>query len=464
MVGCGALGCEYVKNFAMLGLCCGEGGVLHITDNDRIEVSNLSRQFLFREDNVGQNKSTAAAGRASKMNPTINIDARTDLVAPETEHVFNDEFWEGLDFVCNALDNMKARFYVDGKCVFYEKPLLESGTMGTGANVDVIVPHKTRSYADGGQADERGGIPMCTLRNFPHLIDHCIEWSRAKFEDLFASPAQQAQVFLDDPSAFIEKLRAETLGQHEGGERAGAIAKALPNLRMLISTLAQGCDSPTMADCVTMAFAAFHSLFRDNILDLISKFPEDAKTSSGDPFWSGHKKFPTAATYEATNNLHVEFMIAATNLFACMLGIHEEKHPSEMNKTFAAKWKAEFRGPKWLATELARVTVPEYVKGTVADLDSEEGGAGAEAAEAEAEEQMKALLEELTELAKAEKIVLFAADFEKDDDQNFHIDFIHATSNLRAGNYHIPAASRHKSKVRGATPHRQPPSLHASRC
>jgi hypothetical protein len=33
---------------------------------------------------------------------------------------------------------------------------------------------------------------MCTLRNFPHLIDHCIEWARAKFEDLFADPAQKA--------------------------------------------------------------------------------------------------------------------------------------------------------------------------------------------------------------------------------------------------------------------------------
>lgn len=52
---------------------------------------------------------------------------------------------------------------------------------------------------------------MCTLRNFPHLIDHCIEWSRAKFSDLFVTPAQQLQLFLDDPFDFLEKLRAETV-------------------------------------------------------------------------------------------------------------------------------------------------------------------------------------------------------------------------------------------------------------
>ena len=51
-VGCGALGCEYLKGFALMGLGA-NGGVVHVTDMDRIEVSNLNRQFLFRKENVG---------------------------------------------------------------------------------------------------------------------------------------------------------------------------------------------------------------------------------------------------------------------------------------------------------------------------------------------------------------------------------------------------------------------------
>lgn len=47
MVGAGAIGCELLKNFAMIGL--GTKGKIIITDPDVIEVSNLSRQFLFRE-------------------------------------------------------------------------------------------------------------------------------------------------------------------------------------------------------------------------------------------------------------------------------------------------------------------------------------------------------------------------------------------------------------------------------
>jgi len=117
VVGCGALGCEYLKNFALLGVGTGPRGQIVVTDNDRIEVSNLNRQFLFREKNVGQPKSVAASQAALRMNGALKIEAKEELVAVTTENVFVDSFWEGLDFVTNALDNVKARLYVDSRCV-----------------------------------------------------------------------------------------------------------------------------------------------------------------------------------------------------------------------------------------------------------------------------------------------------------------------------------------------------------
>lgn len=56
LVGTGALGCEYIKNFAMMGLSCGENGLLTVTDMDTIEKSNLNRQFLFRSWDVNKFK------------------------------------------------------------------------------------------------------------------------------------------------------------------------------------------------------------------------------------------------------------------------------------------------------------------------------------------------------------------------------------------------------------------------
>ncbi len=76
----------------------------------------------------------------------------------------------------NALDNIKARLYVDAQCVKHMKPLLESGTLGTKANSQVIVPRMTESYGSSRDPPDTA-IPMCTLKNFPHQIEHTIEVS-----------------------------------------------------------------------------------------------------------------------------------------------------------------------------------------------------------------------------------------------------------------------------------------------
>ena len=148
MVGAGALGCELIKAFALMGIGCSEDGKVHVTDNDNIEVSNLNRQFLFRKGNVGHSKSATASAIAKGMNTSLNVKDYMTKVGPDTEFVFNDKFWESLNFVVNAVDNIHARLYVDKRCVWFEKPLLESGTLGTKANSQMIVPHFTQCYGD----------------------------------------------------------------------------------------------------------------------------------------------------------------------------------------------------------------------------------------------------------------------------------------------------------------------------
>lgn len=74
-MGAGALGCEFLKNFAMMGVATSSSGRVTVTDDDVIEKSNLSRQFLFRDWNIGQAKSSCASDATLKINPGINIDA-----------------------------------------------------------------------------------------------------------------------------------------------------------------------------------------------------------------------------------------------------------------------------------------------------------------------------------------------------------------------------------------------------
>ena len=68
-------------------------------------------------------------------------------VCKETENVYNHEFFSSLDVVCNALDNVSARVYIDERCVEYKKPLIESGTLGSQGNVQIVLPNITESYS-----------------------------------------------------------------------------------------------------------------------------------------------------------------------------------------------------------------------------------------------------------------------------------------------------------------------------
>ena len=64
--------------------------------------------------------------------------------------------------------------YMDQRCVFFEKPLLESGTLGTKGNTQIVLPHLTESYASSQDPPEKE-TPSCTVKNFPNAIQHCIE-------------------------------------------------------------------------------------------------------------------------------------------------------------------------------------------------------------------------------------------------------------------------------------------------
>jgi molybdopterin/thiamine biosynthesis adenylyltransferase len=91
MIGSGAIGCELLKNYAMLNLGTAKAdtatntkqGMIILTDPDHIEVSNLNRQFLFREKHIRKPKSSTAAASVIQMNPNLkgHISARLDKIS-----------------------------------------------------------------------------------------------------------------------------------------------------------------------------------------------------------------------------------------------------------------------------------------------------------------------------------------------------------------------------------------------
>mmetsp|Transcript_15034 Transcript_15034/g.31101 ORF Transcript_15034/g.31101 Transcript_15034/m.31101 type:complete len:672 (+) Transcript_15034:3-2018(+) len=415
LVGAGALGCEFLKCFAMMGLCCSEEGKVTVTDMDRIEVSNLNRQFLFRQADVGQPKSASAARAAKVMNSSLKVESMEVRVGGDTEDTFDDVFWDSLDCVVNALDNIQARMYVDSRCVWFAKPLLESGTLGTKANAQVVLPHLTQSYGDSQDPPEES-IPLCTLKHFPHAIEHTIEWSRDLFEQLFVESPREVNGFITDPAKYLAKVPSEGTGSSQ-------LAKLNCIKRML------GHRGGTFDMSVRFAVAEFQDKFCDGIAQLLHTFPKDHVTSEGTLFWSGPKRPPAAIKFDPNDTLHMEYIMAAANLYAANLGIPQCRDVEAVRKMAAAVEVVEF--------------VPKEMKIKVDDKDSTKEGC------LDDDEAVRVLLKEMAELGKtlADSKQLAAAEFEKDDDSNFHIAFIAAAANMRARNYTIPEADFHKVKM-----------------
>ena len=414
MVGAGALGCEFLKGFAMMGVATAPDGVIHVTDDDHIAPSNLNRQFLFRSHHLNCSKSKTAAAVIQEMNPDININALELRVSPNTEDYFNDAFWMGLDGVTNALDNIKARLYVDSKCVSYKKSLLESGTLGTKSNVQVVIPHMTESYGASPDPPEKE-TPSCTLHNFPYLIEHTIQLAREEFETTFVKTPSDAIAYLKDGEAHLESMRH--------------IHEKRMMLEGVHSLVAAKAGNVTFADCVAWARCEFERLYNHRIRTILLRLPADKVDEAGAPFWSGTKRIPSPIEFDAADPLHMAYIVSAANLRAAIFGL--------------ADATAE---PDAIKAILADVAVPEFVDDASVQIQVKEGEEPEPAKADDDEDVIEATRKALDELS-IPPAAFTPHVFEKDDDSNHHIDYIAAAANLRARNYNIGEVERLKIKM-----------------
>lgn len=418
LVGSGAIGCEMLKNWSMMGLGTGPQGQIFVTDLDTIEKSNLNRQFLFRTKDVGKFKSDTAAEAVVDMNPELKgkITTFQHRVGPETENVYDRSFFDGLDGVTNALDNVAARHYMDSRCVFFRKPLLESGTLGTKANTQVVVPDLTESYSSSQDPPEKS-IPVCTLKNFPNQIEHTIQWAREQFDELFEKPAANVNQYLTQ-SDYLSSLASA--GDSGYAQQVEQIKEYLVDAR-----------PQTFDACIVWARLKFEENYVNIIKQLLFNLPPDAKTTTGQPFWSGPKRAPKPLVFDAHNELHLAYIVAAANIHAFNYGLHGSTDVAH------------------IADVASRVQVPEFVpreaKVQINDNDpAPTSGGGSNAAEDQANvEEVASTLPAPSSMAGYR---MSPADFEKDDDTNHHIDFITAASNLRATNYQIEPVDRYTTK------------------
>jgi len=383
---------------------------------DTIEKSNLSRQFLFRTKDVEHLKSETAANAVRIMNPETRVTAYSSRVGPETETTFNESFYSNLSGVCNALDNVEARLYMDSQCIYYKKSLLESGTLGTKGNTQVVVPFLTESYGSSRDPPEKT-VPMCTLHHFPNVIEHTIQWARDVFEGLFKKHPEEANNYVQNPHFFeaLEKtsitVKIETLN--------------------IVKNMLHDQKPASYKDCLLWGRKKFDEFFQNNIQQLLYNFPAEMITNTGAPFWSGSKRAPKPVTFDASNKLHSDFVTSAARLRAFNFGI---KTPSDDHDL--ASSLSSFVSEPFAPKKDAKIPASD------AEATKDDG----KQVNDEEEMQFIALKKGLPNPSSVKDIKLIEIEFEKDDDKNHHMDFITAAANLRASNYSIPLADKHKCK------------------
>lgn len=382
IVGAGAIGCEYLKNYISIGI-----KNIIITDMDRIEKSNLNRQFLFRTHNIGQFKSEAARDAIRQMNPDVNVTAHINKVAPETLSVYSPEFFQDLTCVTTGLDNINARTFVDNLCVINKKPLIDSGTLSVKCNVQCVIPFMTENYGASTDPQEKS-IAVCTIKSFAYQIDHTIQFARDTFEGLFTKAPQNFMRYKNN-SDEVKNLPPSELVE-------------IYNDIMLIHNN-NACHAN---DCILFAYKLWHQLFRDQIHHLVTTYPQDHKDDNGIPFWSGTKRFPQYSEF-VLNDVNCAFIEYTANLWGSLFGLKNVSR-NEIKKFLNKK------------------TPPAIKTDKIGDENDD----------------LASKLPNISEMTYNVK----SLEFEKDDDTNFHIDFVTSVSNLRATNYHIPVVDKLETK------------------
>ena len=137
LVGIGGIGCPAALYLAAAGV-----GGLTLVDDDTVEITNLQRQVLYSEADLGKPKAEAAAHRLRAANPDVRIEPHeVRLTASNARQIV-----EGHDLVLDGSDNFATRYVVNDAAVLGGVPLISGSLYRYEGQLLVVRPPETACY------------------------------------------------------------------------------------------------------------------------------------------------------------------------------------------------------------------------------------------------------------------------------------------------------------------------------
>ena len=154
IVGVGGLGSAAALTLAYAGI-----GSLKLIDPERLELSNLNRQILYYEEDIGRLKVEAARDKIKKINSKVNVECLAyTLTLENAKDLIRD-----VDVVIDGLDNFKSRYILADACWDLGKPFIHAGVRGFYGQLTVIVPGETRRFKElFPKVIDETGLPIFT--------------------------------------------------------------------------------------------------------------------------------------------------------------------------------------------------------------------------------------------------------------------------------------------------------------
>ena len=115
MIGAGGLGCPILQYLTAAGV-----GTIGIADGDKIDISNLQRQVLYTEQEIGQEKAEVAVNKLKSLNPYVNFNIYPVFVDGANAL----EILKGYDIIVDGSDNFATRYLVNDACIMLDKPFV----------------------------------------------------------------------------------------------------------------------------------------------------------------------------------------------------------------------------------------------------------------------------------------------------------------------------------------------------